>query len=87
VLKARTKAMARHLSNFLRKIGDRFAKTIIFCVDQDHAANMMVELAKLNRDLVAQYPDYVVRITANDGDIGKGYLSKFSDVESKTPAW
>lgn len=86
VLKERTKALARHLTNFLKKTGDRFAKTIIFCVDQDHAANMMVELNKLNRDLVAQYPDYVVRITANDGDIGKGYLSKFSDVESKTPA-
>ncbi len=86
ILKERTRAMARHLTNFLKKTGDRFAKTIIFCVDQDHAANMMVELAKLNHDLAAQYPDYVVRITANDGDIGKGYLSKFSDVESKTPA-
>ena len=86
VLRARTKAMARHLTNFLKKTGDRFAKTIIFCVDQDHAADMMVELAKLNRDLVAQYPDYVVRITGNDGDTGKGYLSRFSDVESATPA-
>lgn len=85
VLKERTKAMARHLTNYLKKTGDRFAKTIVFCVDQGHAANMMVELAKLNRDLMAQNPDYVVRITGDDGDIGKGYLSKFSDVESQTP--
>jgi type I restriction enzyme, R subunit len=85
ILKARTKAIARHLTNFLKKIGDRFTKTIVFCVDQEHAANMLVELSKINSDLMAQYPDYVVRITANDGDIGKSYLSKFSDVESKTP--
>ncbi|MGQ0603161.1 MAG: EcoAI/FtnUII family type I restriction enzme subunit R [Anaerolineales bacterium] len=85
VLKARTRAIAQHLTDFLKKIGDRFAKTIIFCVDQDHAANMLVELSKLNQDMLQPYPDYVVRITANDGDIGKGYLSKFTDVESKTP--
>jgi type I restriction enzyme R subunit len=86
VLRARTRAIARHITNFLRKTGDRFAKTIVFCVDQDHAGDMLVELARLNQDLVQQYPDYVVRITSRDGDIGKGDLSRFTDVESKTPA-
>jgi type I restriction enzyme R subunit len=86
VLKARTRAIAKHISDFLRKTGDRFAKTIIFCVDVDHAGDMLKEIAKLNQDLLQQYPDYVVRITGNDGDIGKGYLSQFTDVESKTPA-
>jgi type I restriction enzyme R subunit len=86
VLRARTRAIAKHITNFLKKTGDRFAKTIIFCVDQEHAGDMLVELAKLNRDLVQQYPDYVVRITSKDGDIGKGDLSRFTDVESKTPA-
>lgn len=85
VLRGRTRAIARHITNFLKKTGDRFAKTIIFCVDQDHAGDMMVELSKLNSDLVQQYPDYVVRITSKDGDIGKGDLSRFTDVESKTP--
>jgi type I restriction enzyme R subunit len=86
VLRARTRAIARHITDFLKKSGDRFAKTIIFCVDQDHAGDMLVELAKLNPDLVQQYPDYVVRITSKDGEIGKGDLSRFTDVESKTPA-
>ena len=35
-LRARTEAIARHLTEFLKKT-DRFAKTIVFCVDQEHA--------------------------------------------------
>ena len=38
-LRARTEAIARHLTDFLKKT-DRFAKTIVFCVDQEHAAEM-----------------------------------------------
>ena len=54
-LRARTKAMARHLADFLKGT-DRFAKTIVFCVDQEHAAEMRRELLNLNSDLVKQYP-------------------------------
>ena len=36
-LRARTEAIARHLTDFLKKT-DRFAKTIVFCVDQEHAS-------------------------------------------------
>src|SRR5574341_1090715 len=85
-LKPRTHALARHLTNFLKAHGDRFAKTIVFCVDQEHAAEMMIQLQQLNQDLMKEYPDYVVRITSADGEEGRGYLSKFSDVETKTPA-
>lgn len=80
----RTKAFARHLTNFLKK-NDRFAKTIVFCADQDHAADMMLELQKLNPDIMKDHPDYIVRITGNDGDEGRGYLDRFTDVEKKTP--
>ncbi|MEW5938930.1 MAG: EcoAI/FtnUII family type I restriction enzme subunit R [Chloroflexota bacterium] len=86
VLRARTRAIANHITKFLKKSGDRFAKTIIFCVDQIHAGDMMAEIAKQNQDMLQQYPDYVVRITGMEGEIGRGYLSKFTDVESKTPA-
>jgi type I restriction enzyme R subunit len=85
-LKARTRALAKHLTNFLRNMGNRFAKTIIFCVDQEHAAEMMIQLQQQNQDLMREYPDYIVRITSADGEEGRGYLSKFTDVESKTPA-
>ncbi len=37
-LRARTEAIARHLADFMRKT-DRFAKTIVFCVDQESKTN------------------------------------------------
>src|SRR5438034_70275 len=83
-LRARTEAIARHLAEFMKKT-DRFAKTIIFCVDQEHASEMRQALNNLNSDLVREYPDYVCRVTADEGDIGRGHLSKFQDVESHSP--
>jgi type I restriction enzyme, R subunit len=84
-LKARTHAVARHLTDFLKKT-DRFAKTIIFCVDQEHASEMRTQLNNLNADLVQQYSDYICRVTADEGHIGKGHMQRFQDVETKTPA-
>ena len=84
-LRARTSAIARHLTDFLNKT-DRFAKTIVFCVDQEHASDMREALVKLNPDIVAQSPDYVCRVTADEGQIGRGHLSRFQDVEIRTPA-
>ena len=52
-LEARTEAIARHLTDFLKKT-DRFAKTIVFCVDQEHAEEMRRALHNLNTDLVAE---------------------------------
>lgn len=83
-LRARTEAIARHVTDFLKKT-DRFAKTIVFCVDQEHAAEMRRELNNLNSDLVQQHPNYVCRVTADEGDIGKGHLSSFQDLEKDTP--
>lgn len=83
-LRARTKAIARHLTGFLRG-SDRFAKTIVFCVDQEHAAEMRQELVNLNADLVKEYPDYVCRVTSDEGDIGVGHLHQFQDPDQATP--
>src|SRR5512142_2692166 len=47
---------------------------------------MRTALNNLNSDLVRQYPDYVCRVTADEGDIGRGHLSRFQDVDSKVPA-
>ncbi len=83
-LRARTRAMARHLTDFLKGT-DRFAKTLVFCVDQEHAAEMRHELINLNSDLVRQYPDYVCRVTADEGAIGMTHLAHFQDVDKPTP--
>ena len=84
-LRARTRAMAKHLSDFLKGT-DRFAKTLVFCVDQEHASEMRQELLNLNSDLVKQYPDYVCRVTADEGTIGLTHLAHFQDVDKPTPA-
>ncbi|HGP0654930.1 DEAD/DEAH box helicase family protein [Stenotrophomonas maltophilia] len=83
-LRARTKAIAQHLADFLKGT-NRFAKTIVFCVDQEHAAEMRQELVNLNSDLVKQYPDYVCRVTADEGAIGLTHLANFQDVDKPTP--
>jgi len=83
-LRARTRAMARHLTDFLKGT-DRFAKTIVFCVDQEHAAEMRQELVNLNSDLMQRYPDYACRVTADEGVIGLTHLGHFQDVDKPTP--
>ena len=80
----RTKAVAKHLYNFMLKNG-RFDKTIVFCVNQEHAGQFRREISNLNNDLVQQYPDYAVRIVSEEGDIGKGHLGKFMDIDEPLP--
>lgn len=83
-LRARTQAIAKHLTAFLRKT-DPMAKSIVFCVDQEHAAEMREALVNLNSHMVARFTDYVARVTANEGSIGRGHLSRFQDVDKETP--
>lgn len=87
-LQARTRAIAKHITDFLKKT-DRFSKTIVFCVDQEHADEMRRELNNLNADLVTQLKsrgeEYVARVTSDEGNIGKGFLSKFQDPDNDTP--
>lgn len=83
-LRARTQAIATHLTEFLKK-SDRYAKTIVFCVDQEHASEMRQALSNLSSDLVAKSSDYVCRVTADEGDTGRGHLSRFQDVDTTVP--
>lgn len=57
-------------------------KMIVFCATQSHAA--------LIRDLINQYkesndPNFCVRVTANDGEIGEQFLRDFQDNEKTIP--
>ncbi len=80
----RTKAVAKHLYDFMLKNG-RFDKSIVFCVDQEHADQFRREISNLNADLARQYPDYAVRIVSEEGDVGKGHLGRFMDIEEPIP--
>jgi len=80
----RTKAVARHLTEHLKRSG-RLDKTIVFCHDQEHADQMRRELSNFNADLVRLNPNYVVRIVSDEGKLGKGALGKFMDIDQDFP--
>ena len=84
VLDDRTKLVASKVTEFLKESGDRFQKTIVFCVDQEHAARMRQALVNENADLVAENHRYVMRITGGDPE-GQAELDNFIDPESRYP--
>lgn len=84
VLDDRTKLTAKKITEFLKESGDHFQKTIVFCVDEEHAARMRQALINENADLVAENQRYVMRITGSDKE-GQDQLGNFIDPESKYP--
>ena len=84
VIDDRTKLVAKKVSDFLRESGDRMQKTIVFCVDQEHAARMRQALVNENKDLCDKNRRYVMRITGSDTE-GQGELGNFIDPESPYP--
>jgi type I restriction enzyme R subunit len=83
-LLGRTEAVARHLTDYLKKT-DRYAKTIVFCVDQEHADDMRKALNNCNTDITPRHPDYVARIVSEEGKIGRRHLDRFQDPEQPFP--
>lgn len=83
IIDDRTKKVAEKITEFLKKT-DRFSKTIVFCVDIDHAERMRQALVNENSDLVVENPKYVMRITG-DNQEGKAQLDNFIDEESLYP--
>ena len=84
VLDGRTLAVARNVTEFLKESGDRFQKTIIFCVDQEHALRMREALINENAEMADDNHRYVMRITGGDAE-GQAQLSNFIDPESRYP--
>ncbi len=83
VLEQRDVAVAAKITEYL-KATDRYAKTIVFCEDIDHAARMRQALANANADLCATQPKYVVQITGDNTE-GKLELDNFIDPEKTYP--
>ena len=83
VLEQRDVAVAAKITEYL-KATDRYAKTIVFCEDIDHAARMRQALANANADLCAKEPKYVVQITGDNTE-GKLELDNFIDPEKTYP--
>lgn len=83
VLEKRDEAVAARITEYL-KATDRYAKTIVFCEDIDHAARMRQALSNANADICAANPKYVVQITGDNPE-GKRELDNFIDPEKTFP--
>jgi len=83
VIDERTQVVAKKITEFLKNT-DRFHKTIVFCVDIEHAESMKRALVNENKDLVKENERYVMRITGDD-KIGKSQVDNFIDPASKYP--
>ena len=83
VLERRDEVVAARITEYLRA-NDRYAKTIVFCEDIDHAARMRQALSNANADICATQPKYVVQITGDNTE-GKLELDNFIDPEKTYP--
>ena len=83
VIDERTKVVAKKVSEYLRKT-NRFDKTIVFCVDIEHARRMRQALAIENVDLALENYKYVMCITGDD-EQGKREVDNFIDPEERYP--
>ena len=83
IIDDRTKVVAKKITEFLKKT-NRFSKTIVFCIDIEHAERMRRALINENTDLVSEDYRYVMRITGDTKE-GKSQLDNFIDEESRYP--
>jgi len=83
-LLTRTEVIAKHLTEYLKRT-NRFDKTIVFCVDQEHALDMRMALNNANADLTKIHLHYVERVVSDEGAVGRGHLDNFQDPEKDTP--
>ena len=81
-LLSRTEVVAKHLTDYLKRT-NRMDKTIVFCVDQEHALDMRKALNNLNVDL--RITHYVERVVSDEGSVGRGHLDDFQDPEKPSP--
>ncbi len=84
VIDKRTELVAKRVSDYLKNNNSRFDKTILFCVDIEHATRMRQALINENSDLVKKHNKYVMKITGDD-QIGKMELDNFIDPASRFP--
>ncbi|ABX07905.1 type III restriction protein res subunit (plasmid) [Herpetosiphon aurantiacus DSM 785] len=79
----RTKVIVNHLSQRLRLFGP-LQKTMVFCVDMEHAQEVARQLNNEFADL--GYGDnYAVPIVSEEGDQGRRWLSLFQDSDRQLP--
>ncbi len=72
---------AKRVQIFLAEVNQN-EKAIVFCANQSHAA---VVRDLINQTKRSQHPDYCVRVTAEDKELGEQYLREFQDNDKTLP--
>ncbi len=83
VLNQRTRLVAQKIVELLEGTNP-FGKTIVFCVDIDHAERMRQAIVNANPDRAAANAKYVMRITGDNPE-GKAQLDNFIHPEERYP--
>ena len=83
IIDERTEVVAEKITEFLKNT-DRMSKTIVFCIDIEHAERMRQALVNCNKDMVKKNPKYVMRITGDNNE-GKAQLDNFIDPAKDYP--
>lgn len=83
IIDERTQEVAKRITRWLKENG-RYSKTIVFCVDINHAERVRQALINENSDIMRANPDYIMRITGDNKE-GKAKLDYFIDPEEKYP--
>ena len=84
VIDDRTELVAEKVTQYIQETGEPYQKTIVFCVDTEHALRMRTALLAENQALVQENSRYIMRITGNDKE-GVAELDNFIDPESAYP--
>ena len=84
VIDERTALVAKKITQYLKESGDPYQKSIVFCVDEEHAERMRRAIANENKEECLKDSRYVMRITGSDSE-GKAQLGNFIDPESRYP--
>lgn len=84
IVEERQDIVAQRITDYMKDNNCRYAKSIIFCENIDHADAMVLKLKNLNADLVTENSKYIMKITGDD-EIGKAELENFTDPNTKYP--
>ena len=79
IIPKRTKLIAKTI---LENI-ETYDKTIIFCVNQQHALDMKIAIDKYKK---VKDSDYCAIVTSNEGEIGREFLERFQNNDKTIPA-
>jgi type I restriction enzyme R subunit len=82
-LPVRTRVIVQHLATLLRRLGS-MEKTMIFCVDMEHA-RLVARLLQDKFGPETGLDNYAVPIISEEGEEGRRWLEDFAGSDKKTP--